>query len=331
MTRQIIPGIYELKVPIPNNPLGDTNVYLIKDTAGYTMIDTGWDSDESFNSLRRQLAEIGVSFPDISRIIVTHAHFDHYGLVGKVKKLSGAKIYMHHLDQEIFHTRYAVTDEYRNQNEEWFKINGVPTTGVPMMRIPFGGQGNIVPVQPDVFLNGGETIACGIFNLKVIWTPGHSPGHICLYERNSQILFSGDHVLPVITPNISLTPQSKNNPLGDFLQSMKDIRQLNVSLVLPAHESIFNNLTKRVDEIIYHHEMRTDEILHTLNHTAMTAYQISGHITWMPEMGGVKFENLMPGDRRAAVSETLAHLKAMTVNGIVKTVNKDHIVYYQHI
>jgi glyoxylase-like metal-dependent hydrolase (beta-lactamase superfamily II) len=295
------------------------------------MIDTGWDSDESFNSLRKQLVEIGVNFPDISRIIVTHAHFDHYGLAGRVKKLSGAKIHMHRLDKEIFHTRYIVTDEYRNQNEEWFRINGVPTTGVPMMRMAFGGPANNMPAHPDVFINDGETITCGVFNLKVIWTPGHSPGHVCLYESNTKLFFSGDHVLPVITPNISLTPQSKNNPLGDFLQSMKDIRQLDVSLVLPAHENIFNNLSKRVDEILHHHEMRTAEILQTLNHNEMNAYQISWHITWMPEMGGVKFENLMPGDRRAAVSETLAHLKAMTVDGIVKTINKDHIVYYLHI
>jgi glyoxylase-like metal-dependent hydrolase (beta-lactamase superfamily II) len=331
MVTQIIPGIYQLKVPIPNNPLGDTNIYLVKDDTGYTMIDTGWDSDESLNSLHRQLAEINLDFTDLSRIIVTHAHFDHYGLAGKVKGFSGAKIYMHHLDEEIFHTRYIVTDEYRYRNEEWFRINGVPNTGIPIMRMPFGGPANTIPAHPDVFLNGGETIDCGTFSLKIIWTPGHSPGHICLYESNTKILFSGDHILPVITPNISLTPQSDNNPLGAFLKSLKEMKQIEVNLVLPAHENIFNNLSNRIDEIIYHHENRSLEILQSLNHRALTAYQVSSYITWMPEMGGVKFENLMPGDKRAAVSETLAHLKAMSEDNRLKILNQNGIVYYQSI
>jgi glyoxylase-like metal-dependent hydrolase (beta-lactamase superfamily II) len=200
-----------------------------------------------------------------------------------------------------------------------------------LIRMPSGGPGNNAPIQPDVFLDGNEIITCGVFNLKVIWTPGHSPGHVCLYETGSKTLFSGDHILPVITPNISLTPQSNSNPLGDFLKSVEAVSRLDVSLVLPAHEDIFNNLSKRVEEILHHHEIRTAEILQTLNHSAMNAYQISGHITWMPEMGGVKFEKLMPGDKRAAVSETLAHLKAMTVNGRIKQVNQGNIVYYHHI
>ena len=324
---QIIPGIYQLKVPIPNNPLGNTNVYLIRDNSSYTLIDAGWDSEESFNSLRRQLAEIGVSFKDISRIIATHAHYDHFGLIDRIKPLSGAKVYLHHLEQEIFHTRYVVTDEFRDESEQWFKINGVPLPGMSMMRM----SQNIPPAKPDVFLNGGETILCGAFNLQVIWTPGHAPGHICLYESTEKLLFSGDHILPVITPNISLTPHSKNNPLGDFIESMDAINRLDVRLVLPAHENIFNNLSQRIAEIRYHHENRSDEILLALSGNSMTAYQISGHITWMPEMGGVKFENLMPGDKRAAVSETLAHLKAMLVTGKLTTAKKGNIVYYQHI
>ena len=83
---------------------------------------------------------------------------------------------------------------------------------------PISGFRKPVPAQPDVLLNGDETIASGIFNLKVIWTPGHSPGHICLYEPVHKILFSGDHVLPVITPNISLTPHSDRQPAGGLFE-----------------------------------------------------------------------------------------------------------------
>ncbi|MDD5289475.1 MAG: MBL fold metallo-hydrolase [Dehalococcoidales bacterium] len=331
MTAKIIDGIYQLKIPIPNNPLENTNIYIIQGIKNFTLIDTGWGSEEAFNSLSQQLAEIGVSFQKITQIIVTHAHFDHYGLAGRVKQLSHAKIYMHHADREIFRTRYAVTEEFMHQSEQWFRLNGVPIAKSGVIRMPFGGLGKPVPAQPDILLDGGETLNCDGFNVKVIWTPGHSPGHICLYDAVHKLLFAGDHVLPVITPNISLMPQSNGNPLGDFLKSLFAVKNLDVSLVLPAHETIFSNLSERIEEIFHHHEMRSAEILKALSRSLMTAYQISNLITWMPELGGVKFEDLMPGDKRAAVSETLAHLKAMSVNRKVTAFNQNSIVYYQCI
>ncbi len=331
MVTQIIDDIYQLKVPMPNNPLGNTNIYLVRGDKSYSLIDTGWDSQTALNSLNRQLAETGVSFQDISQIIITHAHFDHYGLAGKIKQLSGAKIYMHQRDQEIFRTRYAVSEEYLQQAGQWFRINGVPAAMLETINTRISGFREPIPAQPDILLNGDETIASGIFNLKVIWTPGHSPGHICLYEPEHKILFSGDHILPVITPNVSLTPRSEGNPLGDYLNSLLTVKRLSVDLVLPAHETVFKNLSERVDEILRHHEVRSAEIVKALNHNEMTAYQVSNLITWMPEQGGVKFTDLAPVAKLAAISETLAHLKAMSVDKKVISITHDAIVYYVDI
>ena len=331
MATQIARGIYQLKVPIPNNPLEATNVYLLRGDKVVTLIDTGWDSETAFNSLNRQLAEIGVGFSDISQIIVTHAHFDHYGLAGKIKQISNAKIYMHQRDLDIFSTRYVVTEEFLNRVVQWFVSNGVPLPLLTAIHGPISGFRKPIPAQPDVLLNGDETIASGTFNLKVIWTPGHSPGHICLYEPVQKILFSGDHILPVITPNVSLTAASTGNPLGDYLISLQAVKNLAVVLVLPAHEDVFNNLTERVEGIIHHHEMRTEEILKALDHQEKTAYQLANMITWMPEQGGVNHDDLSPIAKLAAVSETLAHLKAMTIQKQVISINHDSIVYYKDI
>jgi len=206
----------------------------------------------------------------------------------------------------------------------------VPGHELPISRVPFGGlRVSHIPQQPDVSLNGGETISTGIFDLKVIWTPGHAPGHVCLYDQKNRLFFSGDHVLPVITPNISLPPASDGNPLGDFLKSLALIRDLDVKTVLPAHENVFHDLRKRVDEIVHHHEVRSEEIMATLTDGAKTAFDISGYITWMPELGGVRFRDLMPGDQRAAVSETLAHLRAMTLDGKVEATTRNNVYYYQ--
>ena len=144
-------------------------------------------------------------------------------------------------------------------------------------------------------------------------------------------MFSGDHVLPVITPNIGLPPGSEGNPLGDFVASLKKIRDLPCETVLPAHEAIFHDLPKRIDEILHHHEVRNQEIIAAFKSSPMTAYQLSGHITWMPSLGGVKFHSLMPGDKRAAVSETLAHLRAMELGGRVKSSTHDGIIHYEKV
>ena len=183
-------------------------------------------------------------------------------------------------------------------------------------------------VMPDVLLEDNETINTGVFELKVIWTPGHSPGHICLYEPVQKILFAGDHVLPVITPNISLPPNSNSNPLGDFIISLDKIRDLDVKLVLPAHEITFTDLKKRIDEILHHHELRNLEIIETLNGEQKTAYQIAGNITWMPEFGGVKLADLPPMDRRMAILETLAHLESMRAKDRVAKATHNETIYY---
>ena len=327
---EVSPGIHQLQIPIPNNPLEYTNIYLLQGDEGYLLIDTGWNSEEAFQSLKRQMAEIGVDLKDITQIIATHVHGDHYGLVGRLKQHTPARVSIHYLEKAQLETRYTSMEATMRQIEEWFHGNGAPADEFHMPRMRPGAMpGRMEPVLPDVTLRGDEIISAGAFTLQVVWTPGHSPGHICLYEPALKILFAGDHVLPVITPNISLQPQSADNPLGDFIDSLNRVKQLDVSLVLPAHEKIFNDLQSRVDEIIRHHQHRNSEILEALKTEPKTAYQISAKITWMPELGGVRFQDLHPMERRMAVLETLAHLEAMTVEGKLDKFHRNSIIYYQ--
>lgn len=327
---EITPRLYQLQLPIPNNPLGYTNVYLLKGDDGYLLIDTGWNDEEAFQSLKAQLAEIGFGFGDIRQIVVTHIHPDHYGLAGRLKELSLAKISLHYLENDLIEPRYIRVAEYLHQAEEWLRRHGVPAWELPTSQsVALRARRFSAPVSPDITLYGGESIPVGVFDLQVIWTPGHSPGHICLYEPTKKILFSGDHILPVTTPHISLQNQSGVNPLGDFLNSLKIVRQLDVKLVLPAHEHSFTNLPARVDEIIQHHERRNSEILEAIKPVPKTAYQISTEITWMPKLGGVNWQSLAPWDKGLAVSETLAHLEALRIDGKVDKFAADSVIYYQ--
>ena len=327
---EILPGIYQLQIPIPDNPLGHTNVYLVKGADRHLLIDAGYGNMEALQALNDQLTEIGVDLRDISQIIATHAHFDHYGLADRLRQLSRAKIALHYLDKDLLTPKHTSMEEFLRQTERWFHINGVPSGEFTTSPTAFGKTGNFpAPTLPDIDLLNGEEIGIANYTFRVIWTPGHSPGHICLYEPNHKLLFAGDHVLPVITPNVSLQPQSSANPLGDFINSLKKVKQLEVNLVLPAHEHIFTDLSTRVDEIIVHHEQRNSEVLEAIGSGQKTAYQISQHIIWMPELGGVHYRDMALMDKRLAIAETLSHLEAMRVDGRVVQVSQDSIIYYR--
>jgi glyoxylase-like metal-dependent hydrolase (beta-lactamase superfamily II) len=330
--KEIIPGIYQIQVPIPNNPLEYTNTYLIRENNECLLIDAGSDNEKALDSFAKQLAETGTKFKDIKQIIVTHLHRDHYGLAGKLQQLSQAKIALHHRGKELIILQNTDMRKLLNHIRQWQLVNGVPAREFPEFNEETLRNIDFVPLaSPDIILHGGETISAGVFNFQVLWTPGHSPGHICLYEPEQKILFSGDHILPIITPNVSLQPQHGDNPLGDFLSSLDRVKQLEVKLILPAHEHIFTDLPTRIEELFQHHRQRKADILATIKAKAKTAYQISLEIIWMPELGGVRGQDLAPLDRRMAVLETLAHLESMRADGEVDKFSQNGIIYYQCI
>jgi glyoxylase-like metal-dependent hydrolase (beta-lactamase superfamily II) len=328
--KEVIPGIYQLPLPLPNQFLGHINTYLVRGDGQCLLIDTGWDRPEAFNSLQEQLAEIGVKLEDIAQIIVTHIHPDHYGLAGRLKQLSGASIMAHHLEIDLIKSRYIDMAGLLAQLEQWLHINGVPPNELPKLQTAsLELTGVVNPTMPDVSLQGGETITIGAFSFRVLWSPGHSPGQICLYEPRQKVLFSGDHILADITPNIGLNPQSGPDPLHDYLNSLSTMKKLDTALILPGHGHPFTGLNTRIEELFKHHEGRCSEILRALNSTPKTAYQVATMITWMPEMGGVNLSQLEPWDVRIAVIETLAHLEAMKNDGKLDKITRDAIIYYQ--
>lgn len=327
---EVISGIYHLPLPIPNTGLAHINTYLIRGDSEYLLIDTGWNTTEAFDSLQEQLAEIGVNFEDISQIIITHIHPDHYGLAGRLKQLSQATITMHHREKDFIESRYINMAGLLTRLAQWLRVNGVPADDLFQMQTASVDITKFVtPTLPDITLHGGETITHGSFSFQVLWTPGHSPGHICLYEPQRKVLLAGDHILPTITPNIGLNPQSSPDPLNDYLNSLNSMKQLETELILPGHEQPFTGLKQRIEQIIQHHGERNSEILGILNATAKTAYQIANKITWLRDTGGISWNDLGLWDKRMAVMETLAHLEAMRTDGKLDKLVRDDIIYYQ--
>ena len=324
----IIPGIHQLRIPIPDNPLEYLNSYLLEGIDGWLMIDTGWYTPDAFNAMETELKNLGLTLQDIAIMVVTHVHPDHFGLAGKIKQVSPrTELLTHRWESDLIESRYIKFYELQDKMAPLLKKHGVPahllqilqTASMPTLEF-------VTFTLPDRALYGGEIVSTGIFDLEIIWTPGHSPGHICLYEPQNRLLFAGDHLLPTITPNISYHVQSGDNPLGDYINSLQKIRKLPVDKVLPAHEYIFTNMPGRIDEIMLHHEQRKAEILQLIIKRPLTAYEISSRIKW--NVPGT-WENFAPPIKRSAVTETISHLECMRWEGTVNRILKDQLVLYQ--
>jgi len=323
---EITSGVYQLKVPIPDNPLEYLLAYLIKGDGEYALVDTGWNTPEALEALQGQLAELRVDFPQIRYIFITHVHADHFGLAGKVKELSGAQIVMHEREKPFIASRYRRPKKLLNAMADWLIIHGVPQQDMPpLQRASMPVIGYVTPAAADIAVKGGEHFALGPWDLEVIWTPGHSAGHICLYDRNRRVLFSGDHILPSITPNISLHPQSKGNPLGYYLNSLKKMEELEADWVLPAHEGIIRDLRKRLRELEEHHEERLGSMLSAMNDGPRSAYYISSQVPW--DIG--PWEEISLWGRRAALTETLAHLEYLVREGRAEKLEENGVVLFR--
>jgi glyoxylase-like metal-dependent hydrolase (beta-lactamase superfamily II) len=327
---EVFPGIRWLKLPITmeQSDLEFVNVYLIEDGDGFLMVDTGWNTDASFSALHNALIKSGHNFQSIKQILITHIHPDHYGMAGRIRELSGATIAMHNMEKDLIQSRYVNMSELLHQTDRLMINNGVPEEEVVKLRnISIDVLNYVVPSQPDKILHTGDIITAGTFKFYVLWTPGHSSGHVCLFEPQKKVLLSGDHILPKITPNVSVNPQTIDNPLGRYMQSLEEIKELDVDITLPGHGEPFHHLKMRCNEILHHHRLRNAEILETISQNPHTIYNIATHIKWGNNNGD--WQDLPPFHKRMAVLETLAHLEMLATDSRVDILPKKGIAYYK--
>ncbi len=311
---QVRPGLWSIPVPIPNNPLRYVLVYAFETDRGPYIVDAGWSTDDSWDTLVAGLERTGSSIGEVQGVLVTHIHPDHYGLAGRVREASGAWIALHPADAALIHERYDEPDALIDLMGSMLRHNGAPDEEIAdLQSASMPVRSFVWAVEPDVLIEDGDKPEVPGWDLSAIWTPGHSPGHVCFYEPAHRLLLSGDHVLPRITPNIGFHPQAGSDPLGAFIASLDKVAAYEADEVLPAHEYRFTDLRGRVEELKAHHEARFVEALDAIRQGDTTAWAIAGHLTWSRPWDRV--QGFM---RRAAVGETIAHLHALEARGLLR-------------
>jgi glyoxylase-like metal-dependent hydrolase (beta-lactamase superfamily II) len=332
---QILEGIYQLLTPFPQISYEEAKrwradlgskprwiktlpyvlPYAVHSGEDLLLVDNGWNIDVAHEALEDGLNEHGLGIKDVTTQVLTHVHPDHFGLTGRVKEESGCQVLMHERESYFIDSRYIHPDNLIESMKDFMRDHGVPMDRSANMAMGSMGMLDKVSVTPaDVQLKGGEHLKVGNFDFEVVWTPGHAPGHICLYEPNRKVLLSGDHILPTITPNVSMHTQSGDSPLSDYMNSLTTVENLDVEYLLPAHEFDTKELKKRVAEIRTHHEERLEEMLRCVGDGGVTAYDVASRVVWTTG----KLQDFEPWMQRAAVGETLAHLDYMEELGQVK-------------
>lgn len=316
---EVAEGVFKLKIPIPNTHLRYSFVYILKGEQQCAMVDSAWNSDEAFNVLTSSIAKIGVKLRDIETIVVTHAHPDHYGLAGKIKRISGCQVVIQN-DEAALAKEWASTSASSSTVlHDWMKLMGVPESDIRRFLPSLSNLHLLEPEPPDVTLRDGETLTLGSRECKVIATPGHSPGHICLYSSADRILLTGDHILANTTPHIGQYPSSERIALQDYLLSLDKLHGMDVNLVLPGHEFTFKDLELRIKQLHIHHAERLDRVMAALADGPKTVFEIASRMPWSlarwDEMAGIS--------RLLAISETFAHVKYLIQRDQLKSFNRD--------
>lgn len=306
-------GLWSIPVPMPGNPLRYVLIYALALDDGLALVDVGWNSEESWAALTSGIRATGHDVSDVRIAAITHLHPDHFGLVPRLQECSGAAIAMHRADAALL-AHHDATQSRRMTDASTTQLTrlGAPRAVVDAGLLPLVRFGE--NRTTDVVLDDGDHLDLGRWKLRAIWTPGHTPGHLCFVEEGTGVVFTGDHVLPRISPNISVIPGQLPDPLGHYLTSLRATAQMPDTETLPAHEYRFRGLAARARDLLSHHEERLDEIGDVVaDRPESTSWDITSRIGWSRP-----FAHMGPGLGRMAVRETHAHLVVLADAGRIQ-------------
>ena len=319
MIEKILENIYRIEVPLPENPLKSLNSYLITGKERNLLIDTGFNREECLSAILDAFQEVNASLSDTD-FFITHLHADHSGLVARLAG-DDAAIYCSKLDGPIVNL-LPDPEYWEDMADEFFRYGMPEPEKDPDKSEHPGWRFNGRKEISFTYVRDGEVISVGDYHLKCIWTPGHTPGHMCLYDEEKQLLFSGDHILGDITPVISIE-KGLDNPLTLYLESLKKIKKLPVKTILTAHRRRVPDAHERIAELERHHDLRLKEVIDILKNTGkpMNAYEAASKMKWKTSC---KDWSEFPRQQRwFATGEAAAHMLHLHQMGMVSKEFRD--------
>ena len=305
-------GVHHIPLELPWSTPGNVNVYLLEENDGYVMIDCGVDGSEYLKLLEMHLNQLGITFNDIKLLVGTHMHIDHIGLSQRLREFDiPFALYKNSIDYLDEYNDWSIRfkDLIRMAKNEYTTvsfIDDLKSISTPL----YAGRLE----KPDILLSEGRVKSIKR-NLNVVFTPGHDYSEISLYDEKTKIVFSGDHILPRITPFIPVQNEN-SNLLKEFLDSLDKVDHLDHEIIAPGHGNIISNPHKRIEQMKLHHQRRSERILGFLKNEDLTGWEITNKL--FPR-------DLDSLNLRLAFQETLAHLHLLKSQRRVEKNNKNGV------
>ncbi|MEV6493431.1 MBL fold metallo-hydrolase [Actinoplanes sp. NPDC051633] len=310
---QVRPDLWSIPVPIPRSPLRYTLSYAFLDDDGVLLVDPGWDGPEGRAALTNGLEAAGTTLGDVAGVVVTHMHPDHHGLSAWVRERSGAWIGMHPIEALSLPAR-AWRVRPAGSDRAWLLRHGCPEQDAAALTVDPGRMRDLLGMpEPDRPIEDGDLLPLSGHEVRAVWTPGHTPGHLCLHDAAAGVLLTGDHLLPRISPNVGVRTGEEDDPLGAYLASLDLSAKFADDEALPAHEYRFRGIDDRAAELVRHHDDRGRETLRVIGAGELAAWDIAAGLTWSRGWDGL--HGMM---RRMALAETLAHLHHLAAARLVR-------------
>jgi glyoxylase-like metal-dependent hydrolase (beta-lactamase superfamily II) len=234
--------------------------------------------------------------------------------------------WLHLLDLTYLRQRYGDQDQHQGVLADWLRRYGFPPAEAAEVLDFLADAGDEASfTSAGRLLKGGETLAVGAYRFELLWTPGHTPGHVCLYEPRRRLLLSGDHILSQTAPNVSLQPFFPDDLMGRYLASLRELADLPIELLLPGHGAPLADLAGLVDRLLAHQLQRRARLVELLDGAPQTAYQLATRVWGDPgRRGWVQFNGRL---RRNAVGTLAAHLEQLAAEGLVNR-QEDGVIRY---
>ncbi|MGD2042260.1 MAG: MBL fold metallo-hydrolase [Acidimicrobiia bacterium] len=311
-------GIHLIPAPLPFRAPAWVNAYAIEAEDGLLLIDCGTDWEPGRTALADGFRQLGLDETEVHTLVVSHLHPDHVGMSARLVRELGCRFVMHERASKLV-DRYNDTPGYVDRLRHIASTHGVPDdvirAAAPIERADYmpliDPPDHVVADGDDIDLGGGR-------RLSVVHTPGHEPAHICLRDSRTGILFSGDHVLPRISPVI-MYDLDIGDPLGDYMTSLDKLLTMGIGLTYPAHGTLIERGDERIRQILLHHDRRLRDMADLVANEDTTAWKVMIE-SFRP--------NLSPTDARLAFLETVSHLEHLRIGGRIHLEDRDGTVVY---
>lgn len=320
MVTEIYPQIFVNKIPLPGFPINAVNSYIILSDRRNLIIDTGFDTQEGKKAMMHGIRELGVDL-DKTDLLLTHMHPDHIGMAAYLQE-RGTLVFMGETDRELVRRIYSETAG--SPLEELYEILYLGEDVIPLRGNNGGdflhlGEVNLEPVKAKDIFNIGN------YSLEVLDIPGHTPGHIGLYERKHRLCFGGDHILEQVTPSV-LFWSFECDMLGLYFNSLRKIYELDIDYLYPAHYDIIANHRRRIRQLVCHCSQRLREVKETIAGAKRTPLQIAALLHWNVKE---RWEDFPKTLKFLAIGETMAFVEHLCHRGIVERTRAGKKLYYE--